>query len=71
MQDKKTITPLRLARLSRGWTLREAAEKLGVTAATLQKWETEKAAPDIINAFKIAVMYDADIKDLFEYFIRG
>lgn len=68
MQDKKTITPLRMARISRGWTLRETAEKIGVTAATLQKWETEKAAPDIISAFKVGDIYGTDINDLFAYF---
>lgn len=68
MQGKKTITPLRMARISRGWTLRETAEKIGVTVATLQKWETEKAAPDIISAFKVAAIYDADINEIFDYF---
>lgn len=68
MQDKKIITPLRMARISRGWTLRETAEKIGVTVATLQKWETEKTAPDVVNAFKVADIYDTDINDLFAYF---
>ena len=39
MHDQDTGTLLRRLRLERGWTQRQAAELLGVSAQAVSKWE--------------------------------
>mgnify|MGYP000601038366 CR=1 FL=1 len=46
MHDQDTGTLLRRLRLERGWTQRQAAELLGVSAQAVSKWESGQTTPD-------------------------
>ncbi|MBV9689914.1 MAG: helix-turn-helix transcriptional regulator [Ktedonobacteraceae bacterium] len=52
------------ARVRRHWTLEEAAERLGVNANTLYKWEAGKAAPRFYNIQKLCEVYEASAWEL-------
>ena len=41
MQDLKTGSLLRQLRREKGWTQRQVAERLGVSAQAVSKWERE------------------------------
>ena len=47
MQDLKTGSLLRQLRRERGWTQRQVAEQLGVSAQAVSKWERELGCPDV------------------------
>ena len=47
MHDQDTGTLLRRLRLERGWTQRQAAELLGVSAQAVSKWERGLSYPDV------------------------
>ena len=47
MHDQDTGTLLRRLRLERGWTQRQAAELLGVSAQAVSKWERGQGCPDV------------------------
>ncbi|MBR4867210.1 MAG: helix-turn-helix domain-containing protein [Clostridia bacterium] len=52
-------------RREHGLTQEELAEQLGVTFQAVSKWETGKAAPDIILLPLLADIFDCPIDDLF------
>lgn len=56
---------LKALRIKHGMTQDECAEKLGVSAQTVSKWERGIFAPDITLLPKIAVMYQCSIDSLF------
>jgi len=47
MNTYVTGTTIRQLRESRGMTQTELAEKIGVSAKTISKWETARGLPDI------------------------
>ena len=54
------------ARLSKGLTLAEASEAIGVTAQAISLWETEKTMPSAALLPKIADVYGVTIDALFK-----
>ena len=54
------------ARLSKGLTLVEASEAIGVTAQAISLWETEKTMPSAALLPKIAEVYGVTIDALFK-----
>lgn len=49
-----------------GFTQDYVAEKLGVSAQAVSKWENDIACPDIMTLPNIAELYDITIDELFE-----
>ena len=47
MQDLKTGSLLRQLRREKGWTQRQVAEQLGVSAQAVSKWERDLGCPDV------------------------
>lgn len=49
-------SPLRRARIRRGWTLVYAAERLGADPPTLSRWERTRT-PHLRNALRIVTIF--------------
>lgn len=64
MEETK-VSRLRLERLSRGWSLKDVADTVGVTPAAVRAWETEKSKPAFDSAIKLSQLYKVDITELF------
>ena len=56
---------LRDLRAERGWSQADLAEKLDVSRQTVNAIETEKYAPSLPLAFKIADIFNMKIEDIF------
>lgn len=48
---------LKAARVNAGLTLKEAAERIGVTVATLHKWEQDSSSVRVSDVQKIEKIY--------------
>ena len=59
-------TKLQKLRHAKGWTQETVAERLGVTAQTVSKWERGLLSPDISLLPKIALLYQCSIDSLFD-----
>ena len=57
---------LQKLRHAKGWTQEIVAERLGVTAQTVSKWERGLLSPDISLLPKIALLYQCSIDSLFD-----
>lgn len=56
---------MRAARVNVGLTQSEAADRLGVTEATLHNYECGKTAPTVLIALKMVKLYGVGLEDLF------
>ena len=45
---------IRLYRTARGYTQREVAERLGITAQAVSKWESGGSCPDVMLLYDLA-----------------
>lgn len=52
------------ARLTKFWTLEEAAERIGVDRATLIRWEKGKSSPQSVNIRRICDAYSMSAEEL-------
>lgn len=59
-----TVT-LKGARVSAGYTIKAAAEKIGVTPNTVSRWEHGVTAPDVITAKKLSILYGIPMNYIF------
>lgn len=59
-------TALRAMREDAGLTVREAAQYIGVSPATLSRTEGGRF-PDVVNAIRIARFYEVDVETLWGY----
>ena len=57
---------LRELRALKQWSQGDLAEKLGVSRQTINAIETEKYAPSLPLAFKIARLFKQPIEEIFE-----
>ena len=64
MDQKKTGSFLRELRKEHGITQEQFAEKLGVSARTISRWETGNNMPDISLLSEIADYYDVGIPEI-------
>ena len=62
---------LRKLRLEKGLTQEQAAEKLGVSAQSVSRWETGVTFPDILLLPEIAKLYNILVDDLFRPAVKG
>ncbi len=59
------IENLRKLRLAKGYTQEQLAEKLGVSAQSVSRWECGNTLPDVVLLPKIARLYGITIDDLY------
>ena len=64
MDQKKIGSFLRELRKEQGITQEQFAEKLGVSARTISRWETGNNMPDISLLSEIADYYDVGIPEI-------
>lgn len=57
---------LRVLRAERNWSQAELADRLNVSRQTINALETGKYDPSLILAFKIAQLFDMEIKEIFQ-----
>ena len=62
---------LRKLRLGKGLTQEQAADKLGVSAQSVSRWETAVTLPDVMLLPEIAKLYSVLVDDLFKPAVRG
>lgn len=62
---------LRKLRLDKQLTQEQAAEKLGVSAQSVSRWETAATLPDVLLLPEIAQLYGVLVDDLFKPAVRG
>ncbi|MBQ2930998.1 MAG: helix-turn-helix domain-containing protein [Clostridia bacterium] len=62
---------LRKLRLDKNLTQEQAAEKLGVSAQSVSRWETSATFPDVMLLPEIAKIYGVLVDDLFKPALRG
>ena len=55
----------------RGLTQEQAADKLGVSAQSVSRWETAVTLPDVMLLPEIAKLYSVLVDDLFKPAVRG
>lgn len=56
---------LKALRVNAELTQKEAAEKLGITKRTLQKWEDYETSPTGVQLSRIANLYGCTLDDIF------
>lgn len=59
------ITNLKRFRLAKAYTQEQVAEKLGVTAQSVSRWECGTTLPDVMTLPAIAELYGVTVDDLF------
>jgi putative transcriptional regulator len=57
---------LKLLRTERGWTQEQLGQELGVSRQAVNALETEKHDPSLDLAYRIAVLFDRAVEDIFE-----
>ena len=61
---KRRTLSLAAARVNAKLRQKEVAERLEVTTATLQNWESGKTAPNIAYAQRLADMYGVNLDEI-------
>ncbi len=56
---------LRELRTGRGWTQEQLGQALGVSRQAVNALETEKHDPSLDLAYRIAVLFDRPVEDVF------
>ena len=56
---------LKVLRAERNWSQSDLADKLNVSRQTINSIETGKYDPSLILAFKLAILFDMAIEDIF------
>lgn len=54
-------------RAARGMTQQELADHIGVTRQTVNAIELDKYSPSLESAFRIAVLFDVPLEQVFQY----
>lgn len=61
---EKTKISLRACRVNAGYSIKEAAEKLGISRHTIQNWENKRTFPTVDHVEKICKLYDVDYNNI-------
>jgi putative transcriptional regulator len=68
MMEGTIVNKIRTLRFMQGeMTQQELADHVGVTRQTINAIEAAKYSPSLEVAFKIAVVFDCSLTDVFEY----
>ena len=62
---QKIKVTLKAARVNASYTQVQAAQKLGVTANTVSRWESGKSRPTIEACLKMCKLYNLTLDDIF------
>lgn len=62
---------LRELRTARGWTQAELGQRLGVSRQAVIALESDRHDPSLDLAYRIAVLFEADVEAVFENPHRG
>ena len=65
--ERKIRNKIIVLRAERGLSQREVADKLGVSRQTIISLEKNRYNPSLKLAFDIALLFDVDLHDVFEY----
>ena len=65
--DGKLENNLLVLRAEKKWTQKQVATLLGVSRQTINSIEANKYNPSLILAYKIALLFDKDISEIFRY----
>ena len=57
---------LKLLRVERGWTQEDLGRELGVSRQAVNALETEKHDPSLDLAYRIVVLFERPVEDIFE-----
>lgn len=57
---------LKLLRVERGWTQEQLGLELGVSRQAVNALETEKHDPSLDLAYRIAVLFERAVEEIFE-----
>ena len=57
---------LKVLRAEQGWTQQQLGHELGVSRQAINALETEKHDPSLDLAYRIAVLFDRPVEDIFE-----
>ena len=57
---------LKLLRVEHGWTQEDLGRHLGVSRQAVNALETEKHDPSLDLAYRIAVLFERPVEDIFE-----
>lgn len=57
---------LKLLRTERGWTQEQLGQHLGVSRQAVNALETEKHDPSLDLAYRIAVLFDRPVEEIFD-----
>jgi putative transcriptional regulator len=57
---------LKVLRAERGWTQEELSKELGVSRQAVNALETEKHSPSLDLAYRIAVVFNTSVEQIFE-----
>lgn len=64
MEDKQNL--IKNYREKANMTQQELAEKIGVNARSIRRWESGESAPDVYSAMAIAAIFGLQIEDIFD-----
>jgi len=64
--EKLILNRLRVVIADKNKTNRWLAEKLNVNENTVSKWVNNSQQPNVMTFYKISVLLEVDLKDLFE-----
>jgi putative transcriptional regulator len=65
--DQPMKNRLKVLRAERDWTQQALADELGVSRQTINAIEKGKYDPALPTAFKLALLFDCRIEDIFQY----
>lgn len=68
--DRKIRNRIVVLRAERGLSQREVADQLGVSRQTIISLEKNRYNPSLKLAFDIALLFDVDLHDVFQYKIE-
>lgn len=65
--NRKIQNRIVILRAEKGWSQKEVADRLGVSRQTILSLEKNRYNPSLKLAFDIALLFEVDLHDVFEY----
>lgn len=66
-QTRKIKNRIVVLRAEKGWSQKEVSESLGVSRQTILSLEKNRYNPSLKLAFDIALLFEVDLHEVFEY----
>ena len=72
MESKRILSNrITVLRAEKGLSQKEVADQLGVSRQTIISLEKNKYNPSLKLAFELALLFEVDINDVFQYKLEG